>query len=1376
MKRIIQYIFIVWVGLIVSCQPAELIDQEHVLLPGEVPYGKATFVMSAVIPDFGPKTKAMGKDADINSFHLVVFDEKGMFVELAEAEFIGDPYQVETPSTGNSGTGSGDVNDGTGENDGTETVDETDEEGNSNGNGTSSNTPALPERPNMDSDYVRKFKVVLTLTDKPRIIHFIANCPVNQIAYGHEASIISNLHVDNGTTAYWSRAEVPHIMVEDQVYGEDQTVHRHPCEHLIRHLEYVHLLRNFAQIVVRDGTAESGDNFRLIGFSIYNTINIGTVAPYNNKKQEFQCFVDWEEDADGNLTGSGHTHTYEELLSNHFYEGHALASAVLNQELPKNGTEYIWYNENNPFFMYERKVSVKTDEEEKWRESPPHVIIWAKYKESANAAERDTYYKFDLVYNVMTSTESGSNSGTGTSSGSGNGTNTGTGTDSSSSAKVSEIKYYNILRNFLYDFSITNVSGPGYDTPEAAIKGVASNNLAGSTTTSKFTEVGLDDGEIAVSYTDTTLVNSGTINFKYRYIREENGTKTVLNNAPSVTLLNTEGEVISDCEIETTDIQSGPWAGYRDVTLTIKEPDNTTHEQTIVVKTENPMLSRRVHFYLKKKLNMQVECLPRIFSGVAVDQEIKIKLPKGLTEDMFPLTLAIEVRGLTLSPNATKNTIPVETGKSIVPGRESQNSFYYTYTINTYEEYLNPDAGSKIAKDEDDNRVITTDWITNIIDNASTVYVANKYFNTANANWINVAYAFPSAKVRETSIPKGLDRDVSIEFTMDNGDNANNGNVGWNNRTVTVNLDSLKTSTGASTLTIPLNNPPSGVTVNNNRTVTVTGLKTTGKTGKVGFSLVCDNYMINSGKLENRVNNSFGGSFNRTTVPAEAGYAVDYSFNVPQYYTGMKVNVTLDGLVPQSGQNPNLELAGSTGSIKYYEFTPTQGTTSYTLKLQTANKTASICSLSLDTAADCYYEPVTSTLNQAMREFESLTVSNTRQGIGRPVTISFVMEANDQNYANKTIRVSLEGMKRKGSAAVENESFTLNTSNSDAFTINNRTITFNNIVTTTTAGALSVTISADDYQPKTATVTNRQLGQFTNVSLSPGKVATEADKDVTLTFNLSADDYYEGMTVNVVLDGLKPGDNSGLTQLTRAASTYTYQPNGSGTKTIALKTESASERECTAQLTASGFANSEVATVKQSAANHVLKASNTGSNDRNNVYDVQAVYQMEKLTSGQKYKIVFHAKADAEISQGNFSIFLKINGSDTQLQLDNQGPVTTSWKKWVINLPNNQNQNQINNAFDMLCFNLGKVVPGNAIYFDNVSLVQVDNNGNTIKEYVVNGDFEGSISDGFLSSEENKFDGTNKAAPIGTWWIKQNTGANPKPDCTLQIVESTDVE
>ena len=82
----------------------------------------------------------------------------------------------------------------------------------------------------------------------------------------------------------------------------------------------------------------------------------------------------------------------------------------------------------------------------------------------------------------------------------------------------------------------------------------------------------------------------------------------------------------------------------------------------------------------------------------------------------------------------------------------------------------------------------------------------------------------------------------------------------------------------------------------------------------------------------------------------------------------------------------------------------------------------------------------------------------------------------------------------------------------------------------------------------------------------------------------------------------------------------------------------------------------------------------------------------------------------------------------------------------------------------MLCFNLGRVYSGNAIYIDNVSLVHV----NTGKEYVLNGDFEGDVA---LSSKENEYDGTDKAAPVGTWWVKHNKDATQKPDCTLEIVE-----
>lgn len=1422
MKRILQYIFLVWVGLVVSCQPAELIDQEQVLFPGEVPYGKATFVVNAVIPDYGPNTKAMGKDAEIDSFHLVVFDENGMFVELAEAEFISDPYQVETPTTGG-GTTDGGATDGGATDGGAATVDD--------GDGEGSSTPTIPTRPNMDSDYVRQFKVVLTLTDKPRIIHFIANCPVDQIAYGHEASIISNLHVDDGETAYWSRAEVPHIMVEDLVYGSDQEIHRHPCEHLIQHLQYVHLLRNFAQIVVTDGTPIN-DNFELLGFSVYNTIDIGTVAPYNNKNQEFQCFVDWEHDENDELTGSGHTHTYEDLLNDHLYEGHALASAVLNQNLPKNGDNYIWYDEDNPFFMYERKVSVRTDEEEKWRESPPHVIVKANYKESENALPRETYYKFDLVYQVTNET--------------------------GSSSTVSEIKYYNILRNFLYDFSITSVSGPGYDSPEAAMAGVASNNLAGSTTTSKFTEVALDDGEIAVSYTDTTLVNGGTINFKYKYTRETDGTKTVLNDSPAVTLVNSTGDVISSCVIATNDITtSGTWQGYREVTLTIKDPVNTTLEQILIVKTENPMLSRNVRFTLKKKLDMQVECLPRIFRGVAVDQKIKIKLPKGLTEDMFPLTLAIEVKGLTLSPDASENSIPVQTGKSIVPGRESQNSFYYTYTINTFEEYDKPAAGGKIVKEEDGTRVITTDWITNRIDNASTVYVANKYFNTASDSWTNVAYKFQGASVNQTSIPKGLDRDVSISFTMDSGD----GN--WGSRSVTVNLDSLKTSDGASSLTFALNNLPTGVTVNNNtRTVTVPGLKTTGKTGKVGFSLDCADYMLASDYQDNRVNNSFDGKFDKNSVAAEAGIAVNYTFKIPQYYSGMKVNVTLDGLVPQSTET-RLKLVGTTGSIRKYEFTPTQGTTEYVLALQTANKIASICMLSLETSADCYYEPVTSELNQAMREFVSLTVPAVRQGVGRPVNISFVMPNDDTNYANKTIRVSLVGMKRKNSTTTgENESFTINTSDGDAVSINGRTITLKNIVTTTTAGNLSVTISADDYQAKNVTVTNRAKSQFTTMTLDPTSVGPNAGEVVTLSF--SSDGLYDGMPVTLELDGLEPVNSS---VATRAATSYAYTVSGTGTQTVQLRTTEAttSSKTCTVQLKADGFDDSAVKTVEQSTAKYKFNASiegNPTSINANTVVKLKFNIPQEAFNDGIR---TIRITLDGLVPSGNNNQLKQINGTNVyEYTVNNQGDKTINlkpsedvdrtcsatlqatnfktetvsvtqkithalkasnsttntadydsqavyqfannttltngwsytlvfWVKADKTISNNnfsiflkkssndnyQHQQTLNieddittdwtkkeitfsasqSDFNRVAFNIGLVGTDNAIYFDKVSLVR---NG---QEFIVNGDFEENISN-FVSNEVNP----QKPTP-DTWWVKVNEGRNPIPQCTLQIVQ-----
>lgn len=1115
------------IGVLASCQKPELVEQ----LPDiEVEGGESRRVpilFSAVIPGMGPTTKSMDHEPDIESFHLVVFDDKGMYVETAEATLIEGTYM------GIHG-----------------------------------------------QNYHMNFQVTLTLSEEPRIIHFIANCPVDQISYGHEASIIGNLYVENGQTAYWSRAEVPHIQVyenqntttpdtpstsaADDLPSSGDGLSFRPCTHLNEHLEHVHLLRNFAEIVVEDKTDSVAtannrtNNFKLKGFAVYNTISKGTVAPYNINTQEFQCFVDHEKAHKSEGETVEEIYDYDHLVDSLSYEGHALASATLNRSLTF-GPNGEWYGHNYAedsdtsndlhYFMYERKVSVKTDEEDKWRESPPHIIINADYN------KQNCYYKFDLVYTYETK-------------------------DASGNTIDSELRYYNVLRNFLYRFVITEVDSPGYATIEEAIAGAPSNNLATSSTTSKFPDISVGGASLSVSYTDTTLVSGGLdnkIHFKYLYEPQEpvvaGDTARLVYTLYSADDPNSNpNDVITNIEPLGT-IASGTWAGYQDVEITVREPQTLSLEQVLEVRTNNQNLVRKIRFILSKKKKMQVGCMPRIFSGISVPQTVQIKLPEGLTDDMFPLDLAIETRGLTLSPDAEENSIPVQTGESIIPDKNGQKSFYFTYRVEL------EDYSTNLERDNKNNRIINTHWLTNTVNNASRVYVANKYFETADTAWVNVDYEFSSPRVVTQNISKGLDRDVSISFVMDGDDSSSSG------REIKISLDGLRNPTSAADddeTVMQITTVSSGnVTVSGNgnaKTVTITGLKTTDPEGKVGFTLDSPAYMLASAESGDRVSNSFNGKFVNADgsdddgkVDAGAGIAVYYKFDIPTYFgnatQGMVVNVTLDGLVPASTEK-RLTLVETSGTIKKYAFTA-NAAGSYTLSLQTANKDASICAVSLDTKAEYYYTPVTSTINQAMKEFRSLTIDNVKQGIGRAVTIKFQLAQNETE--SKNINVSLVGMTRNGSS-----SFTINTSNtgnSGDVSVANGTYTINNVVTSSPDADLKVTLAASDYMPMSAECTNRELGKFTNISLNPTSPKPKAGEEVTLTYII--EDYYDGMTVSINLDGLVPAEGEPLDNVeTRAYTSYTYQPKQSDCS-IKLLTQNAGENTCKVQISAVGYESVE---------------------------------------------------------------------------------------------------------------------------------------------------------------------------------------------------------
>ena len=817
MRRLFNIYILVLLALGVACQRVDLPDNPHGDHSAELPTGeigsKVTIGFSTADVT-GPETRGIvNAKVEVETLHLIVFDENGMLVEVCKAEEHGSS-------------------------------DHDDHEGG------------------------KHYSVTLTVTDKPRIIHYIANCPVDQVVYGHETSVIGNMFVDRNRSegaqteyevSYWARIEVPHILVveteEKQTDGTTKKVLSltDDIKDLFMH---VPLLRNYAEITVTKD--ENNKTFEVIGFTVYNLLNRGTVAPYNSNTQEFQSFFK----RDGETITN---YLYPEIYKDWHYEGHALTSAQLI-------TDFIRYDEDDvieeegktvgdvkiyklgqPFYVYERKVSVMTDEEEKWRESPPHIIIKARYSDDGDEVKESDpiyYYKMDLVY-----TE-----------------DDGFGTE--------EVKYYNILRNFMYDFNITEIHDVGYSTLDEAVDGAAGNNISGSSTTSKLTNVSDDEGRLWVSYTDITLVTGEDVVFRYKYIPNYYGTEgseytkgEVKNDL--VKFQNIVGDVITGIEIAENDTD-----GWREVKIHVNEPSDITHQQILYLKTNNSNLNRQIRHTLRKRLTMQVECTPKVPGAILQPVQVDIKLPLGMTEDMFPLALNMETKDRTLSPDAAKNEdpIPVTAGPSIVEGRVGQSSYYYTVTIPTFDAY-------KALPNDGDMKVVTTYWQTNMAANASTFYVDNKYFNLAYDSWENYQYEFSNVSCSSSAV--GVDQDVTIKFSMANG---------AINKQVTIYLEGM-TFTGLLggvnyTAAKEVTYTPS------QQNVTIQGFKTTTATDRVSFTLDADDYNIVGPVVGERQTYQFGGAFAAASLEVEADAEVDFTFNISD-----DALEALEDLYPDAGAN-----------------------------------------------------------------------------------------------------------------------------------------------------------------------------------------------------------------------------------------------------------------------------------------------------------------------------------------------------------------------------------------------------------------------------------------------------------------------------------------
>ena len=1143
MRRLYTYILVL-LALGVACQR---VDLPEVNQPVDLPVGaigsKATITFSTA-DIMGPETRGVltpidptiEPSKDVKTLHLIVFDENGMLVEVCEAKKLG-------------------------------TSDHVDENGVVHEGG-------------------RHYTVTLTVTDQPRTIHYVANCPVDQVVYGHETSIIGNMFVDRndseGTqtdyeTSYWARIEVAHILVEEkevvQPDGSKKIVVS-LVDDIKDKFMHVPLLRNYAEITVTDKT---DNTFYFEGFTVYNLLNRGTVAPYNSNTQKFQSFFD--KDNEGTITN----YSYPKI-SGFGYEGHTLTSAKLitdfiryDKDDEKRGEgkegEIRIYKSDAPFYVYERKVSVMTDEEEKWRESPPHIIIKGKYNNGQPVTDPDNtksyYYKMDLVYTDKTS---------------GN----------------EEIKYYNILRNFMYQFNLKAVHDVGYDSLEEAVAGAAGNNISGSSSTSKLTNISDTEGRLWVSYTDITLVTGDDVVFRYKYIPNYyDSTKETYQKVDNskVRFENIVGDVITGIKAQ-SDITEGEWKGYREVTISVNDPSDIIRQQILYLKTDNVNLNRQIRHTLRKKLTMEVECTPKVEGAILKPMQVDIKLPLGMTDDMFPLMLNMETYDRTLSPDASKNTIPVTAGTTIIDteDREGQLSYYYTVTIPTLDAY-------KALPNDGNMKVYSTHWLTNMANNASTFYVENKYFNLAKDSWENYKYTFENVSCSEAAV--GVGSNVTINFSMDSS---------AINKEVTISLKGM-TYTGTlggvnyTDATVVKYTPTSS-------NVSLSGFKTTTATDAVSFTLDADEYNIATEKGE-RQTYKFNGAFGAQSLAAEADIEVDFTFNISddaldalkELYpdagaNGVPMYVTLDRLHP--ADDLLVYSQAKAGGDRYIYRITKSGT--QTIKLATTEDVGGPCTVTLQ--AD-YFDDESKEINQVGREFRSLQITNTRiaQGLGRSVNITFQLASEEGNDAQKDVTVELVNMAVNGK-----NTFTINTGDSNAVTNNNGTYTIKNVVTADDpAGELKVTITAKGYSSKEATFTKeRPTSKFT-ASLSKSNLGANAGEEVVLSF--SSDDLLDGMAVTLELDGLA------VIEPTRAVTRYVYTVSGTGTQTITLVTtgSTTTSKTCTVQLKADYFEDSETLSVVQ--RNIVTYAGTINVNENLSFDDNNNLQTISSYSSSAKYSI-----------------------------------------------------------------------------------------------------------------------------------------------------------
>ena len=442
---------------------------------------------------------------------------------------------------------------------------------------------------------------------------------------------------------------------------------------------------------------ESADNFELVSYAIAGRPVKGKVAPYNRNKGNFQDFVKTD----------GLMKTYEELTADG-YDAFSPTGVGLDFRL-EDSDSYTDFSAD-PKYVYERETPLS---------NASYVIVKGYYNGDKN---NTVYYKVNL--------------------------------------RDKDGNYVPLRRNFQYNINISSVTRNGYATVADAVASSGSGDI--STDLEFISLTNISDGEVrlSVDYTSKTLVTNDPVTLQVKF--EKVGKSANLGDVEFK--IGAEGE--TGAAILNAEKTDGPESGGGSYTykVTPVAVSATQKTQSLIITGNYTLdgkslsISREVSYTLMEKRVMSAKCIPsEVPEGQGQAFDLQITIPDGLGESMFPLEFSIEAVKLSITPK--NDDMPVESGKSTIPGSTKKSSFWFVKTL-SYEEY------KAIALNEDQTKSFLCHFATNMANSATAIYVSNPYFNQTSCKLGNyVPLKFDNLKYDNSVYPEEEGTPVTFTFT-----------------------------------------------------------------------------------------------------------------------------------------------------------------------------------------------------------------------------------------------------------------------------------------------------------------------------------------------------------------------------------------------------------------------------------------------------------------------------------------------------------------------------------------------------------------------------------------------------------------------------------